>query len=38
MQALWGEGQLKFRAANQMFFTPDQERALRWAVKTRSGQ
>jgi hypothetical protein len=41
MQARWGEGQLGLAAANDMVFmvfTPDQERALRLAVKTRSRQ
>jgi hypothetical protein len=38
MQARWGGGQLEFAAANDMVFTPDQERALRLAIKTRTRQ
>jgi hypothetical protein len=38
MQAQWGPRQLEFAAANDMVFTPDQGRALRLAIKTRTGQ
>ncbi len=36
MQARWGAGQLELASANDMVFTPDQVRALRLAVKTRT--
>jgi len=36
MQARWDEEQFKLTAASEMVFTPDQERALRRAVKTRT--
>jgi hypothetical protein len=35
MRACWGEEQLEFTGANDMVFTPDQEKALRLAVKAR---
>ena len=35
MRACWGEEQLEFTGANDMVFTPDQEKALRFAVKAR---
>jgi hypothetical protein len=38
MQGLWGEEQLGFAAANELVFTPDQEKALRSAVKARHKQ
>ncbi|HMD87165.1 MAG TPA: hypothetical protein VKO18_20950 [Terriglobia bacterium] len=38
MQARWGEGQLGFAAANDLVFAPDQEKALRLAVKGRNRQ
>jgi len=38
MQARWGGGQLELASANDMVFTPDQERALRLAIKTRTRQ
>ena len=38
MRACWGEEQLEFTGANDMVFTPDQEKALRLAVKARTGQ
>jgi len=38
MQASWGISQLEPSASNSMLFTPDQERALQLAVKTRNRQ
>ena len=38
MRAHWGGTELKVVATNDMFFTTDQGRALRLAVKTRTGQ
>jgi len=38
MKALWGKAQLELKAAAEMVFTPDQERALRLAVETRNEQ
>ena len=38
MQGSWGKDQVEFTAANDRVFTPDQAMALRWEVKTRSGQ
>jgi hypothetical protein len=38
MRAGWGEKQWEFTGANDMVFTPDQEKALRAAVKARTGQ
>jgi hypothetical protein len=38
MQARWGKEQLNLKAVSEMFFTPDQERALRLAVKARNEQ
>jgi hypothetical protein len=38
MQARWGPRQLEFTATNDMVFTPDQEKSLRLAVKTRTRQ
>jgi hypothetical protein len=35
MRAGWGEEQLEFTGAHDMVFTPDQEKALRLAVKAR---
>ncbi len=35
MRACWGEEQLEFTGVNDMVFTPDQEKALRYAVKAR---
>jgi len=35
MRASWGEEQLEFTGANDMVFTPDQEKALRLAIKAR---
>jgi len=36
MQARWGEEQFDLKAVSQMLFSPDQARALRLAVKTRT--
>ena len=38
MRACWGNEQWEFIAANDMVFTPDQEKALRLAVQARTGQ
>ena len=35
MRACWGEEQLEFTGVNDMVFTPDQEKALRLAIKAR---
>ena len=35
MRACWGEEQLEFTGANDMVFTPDQEKALRLAITAR---
>ena len=35
MRASWGEEQLEFTGANDMVFTPDQEKALRLAITAR---
>ena len=35
MRACWGEDQWKVTAVNDMVFTPDQEKALRLAIKAR---
>jgi len=38
MRACWGKELWEFTGANDMVFTPDQEKALRLAVKARTGQ